>query len=193
MTLFGKAVFSIIVLMVVGGGYYAYKTKNSAVPTTSAQVEVKNNQPQGIAVGEPNPSAPATGKKMAFSQLVEQKGTYKCTVNQYVGSMETKGTVYMSEGMIRAEFSTTMQGKMIETSMIARDGYTYSWTSMMPTMGYKTKMTQPQAGGVVDTKAQTSGSYSWNAEQIGDYNCEAWTADSSKFEIPKTINFTSVN
>lgn len=197
MTLFGKALVSIVLLGVVGGGYITYSFMNTKTTADAT------NQPQGIAwhqdgQGEPNPSAPATstqaGKKIAFSQLLEQKGTYKCTVTQHVANMDTQGTVYMNEGMVRAEFSTIIQGQKMDTTMISREGYTYSWSSMMPNMGYKVKIdTTAKPSAATDTKAQTSGSYSWNAEQIGDYNCEAWTADASKFAIPKGITFTQVN
>lgn len=189
MTLFGKALVSIIVLGLAGGGYFMYQNKSSVDSMENATKPV-----QGIAVGEPNPSAPQ-GKKMAFSQLMAQNGTYKCTVNQYVGDIESKGTVYMSGGLLRAEFATTVQGRAIDTTMITRDGYTYTWTSMAPTMGFKAKVVAPTTEGNTNVNAntKTSGSYSWNAEQIGDYNCEAWTVDQSKFTVPSSITFTSVN
>lgn len=130
-------------------------------------------------------SAP-TGKRMAFSEFIKQGGSYKCTVRQDVGGVQTEGTTYMSGGMIRGEYSTKVQGMDVNSTMIVRDGYTYSWTSMMPNTGFKVKVAANATG---DTSAPTSGSYSFNAEQIGDYNCEAWTADASKFTLPSGVTF----
>jgi hypothetical protein len=120
---------------------------------------------------------------------MSQNGTYKCTVNQYVGDIESKGTVYMDKGLLRGEFATAVANQKIDTTMILRDGYTYTWTSMAPTMGFKSKVVEPTT---TSTTTATSGTYSWNADQIGDYNCEAWTGDESKFALPATIKFTEV-
>ena len=83
---------------------------------------------------------------------------------------------------------TTYAGQKVDTAFIVRDGYSYTWTSMMPTMGFKVKV----AASAGDTGAQASGSYAWNAETIGDYNCEAWTTDESKFAIPTSVTFKAI-
>ncbi len=135
-------------------------------------------------IDEPLP-APGT-KKIPFAQFFAQGGSYVCTVNQYVENMESKGTTYMHNGMIRGEFSTAMQGMIMDTHMIVRDGFTYTWSSMMPTMGYKVPV---QASGEADITTTTNGTYSFNAEQIGDYDCEAWSPDLNRFELPPEVTF----
>jgi hypothetical protein len=116
-------------------------------------------------------------------------GSYKCTVNQNVGGMDTKGTTYMKDGMVRGEYKTNVQGVSMESTLIVRDGYTYSWSSAMPNLGFKAKVVGDTAP---DTNAGTSGTYSFNAEQIGDYDCQPWTSDDTMFAIPATITFTEV-
>ena len=175
MTLFGKTIVGIILIIIGGVGYYFYSTPKVEPVTTTSNEEVVPVQ---------------TGKKMAFSQLVAQNGTYKCTVNQYVGDIESKGTVYMNKGLLRAEFATAVANQKIDTTMILRDGYTYTWTSLTPTLGFKSKtITETNTS----TTTTTSGTYSWNADQIGDYNCEDWTLDEAKFVVPSTVTFTTVN
>ncbi|MBI5139742.1 hypothetical protein HZA26_03995 [Candidatus Nomurabacteria bacterium] len=128
----------------------------------------------------------ATSKKMAFTEFLKQGGSYKCEVNQYVDSVETKGTTYISGGMIRGEYNTKVQGVDMASTMIIRDGYTYSWTSMLPNSGFKIKNeVSSDAGGSM------SGVYGYG-EQIGDYNCEVWAADPSKFAIPKNVSFQEI-
>ncbi|MEJ0001840.1 MAG: hypothetical protein WDN09_01490 [bacterium] len=49
------------------------------------------------------------------------------------------------------------------------------------------------ADAATDTGAGASGTYSWNADQIGDYNCTAWTADAAKFALPASIKFQDMS
>ena len=175
MTLFGKTIVGIIIILIGGTGYYFYSQPN-AVPTVPTTTKEENVKP--------------TGKKMAFSQLMTQNGTYKCTVTQYIENMESKGVVYMDKRLLRGEFSTIAGGQKIDTTMILRDGYTYTWTSMAPTMGFKVKAVTELN---TSTSSTATGTYSWNADQIGDYNCEAWTPDETQFTLPAIIKFTLVN
>ncbi len=173
------------VVVVLGGAYFAMsgdKTSDSSVQENA----------QGIAVGEPNPSAPVdqnSGKKMSFDAFMKQGGSYVCTVNQLVQGIESKGTVYINNGNIRGDFNTSVSGMNIDTFFIVKDSFTYTWSSMMQGKGFKAPVS---AGGSGDASAGTSGQYSFNAEQIGDYDCQPWTADSSKFALPSGVTFTLV-
>jgi hypothetical protein len=59
-------------------------------------------------------------------------------------------------------------------------------------MGFKVKIPDSANNVNGNTNTDVQGTYSWNAEQIGDYNCEPWTVDQSKFELPKGITFTEL-
>ncbi len=95
----------------------------------------------------------------------------------------------MSEGLIRGEYNTEAQGINIGTTMIVRDGYAYSWTSVAPNMGFKAKVVENVEA---NPNAGASGAYSWNVDQIGDYECNDWTADPSKFAVPTGVNFQEI-
>ncbi len=165
-----KTILSVLLaVVVVVGGYFALRT---APQTANAPVESSDN----------------ANKKMAFADFMKSGGTYKCTVNQSVNGVDTKGTTYLDNGMIRGEFSNKIQGYNIDVTFIVREGFTYTWTSMMPNTGFKSKVMMGSTSG---SNAGTSGSYSFNAEQIGDYDCQPWNADTSMFTIPANITFTS--
>lgn len=170
-----KIIIGVLVLGAIGGGAYYYSTS-----------PVKEMQSETATIPE------ATGKKMAFADFVKNDtGSYKCTVHQSVANTDSTGTVYVANKMISGQFTTMYNGQKIDTSFIMRDGYSYGWTSMMPTMGYKVKVdTDTQ---VANTNAAASGSYSFNAQQIGDYNCEIWTTDESKFAVPSSVTFKALN
>lgn len=159
-------------ILVVGVGYFAFKPH-----------KIKEN---GEVAGDTTEQS--AGKKMAFSDFVKQGGAYKCEVKQYLSDFENTGTVYINGENISGNYNTVAEGRKIDTSFILRDGYSYTWSSMAPNMGFKVKVDTTNAG--ADGDASTQGTYSWNAKQIGDYNCEPWTVDESKFELPKGVTFT---
>jgi hypothetical protein len=130
-----------------------------------------------------------SGKKIPFSELVKkQDGAYKCTVNQSMGGTDTTGTAYINAGMIRGEFNSKIGSMNIDSTFVVRDGFTYTWTSMLPNTGFKSKVSTEVS--YANPNASASGSYDFNSELIGDYDCQPWTVDMSKFEIPANINFT---
>ncbi len=171
-----------IAIVVVGYFVYARNSVNQndiVVPTTQTN---NNDIPLGEMGEQPS------GKKMAFADFMKQGGEYKCTIHQYDGETDTVGTTYLDDGMIRGEYNTKVQGLNIDTTFVMRDGYTYTWNSMMPNTGFKSKVTEVNS----NNGANASGSYNFNAEEIGDYDCEAWTPDPSKFIIPTNITFKTV-
>ncbi len=190
MTQSKKVIYALVAVIALGAGYLALKpaTPEVAQPVvTQEQQEVVTNNTEVLET----PSVPTpSGKKMAFSEFIKQGGAYKCTVNQYVQDMEMKGTVYINGDMVRGEYAMQVQGMNVDSNMVVRDGYTYSWSSMMPT-GYKSKIVAPEETTNPDTG--TSGTYSWNAEQIGDYNCESWSPDEAIFALPAGMTFTEMN
>lgn len=170
-----KTLLSLLVVgVVVVGGYFAFSGNKEEVADTSTNTDTAEE---------------TEGKKMAFADFLKQGGSYKCTVNQSVNNIEASGVTYLNDGMIRGEYSTTVQGRNIDGTMIVRDGYTYSWTSMLPGQGFKAKVVESTGDG----SAGTSGAYSFNAEQVGDYDCQPWTPDSSKFVVPTSITFKDVS
>jgi hypothetical protein len=58
----------------------------------------------------------------------------------------------------------------------------------MMSQGYKVAV--KDTSGTVN--AGSTGTYSWNADQIGDYNCIPWKADASKFVVPTSITFKEI-
>ena len=91
--------------------------------------------------------------------------------------------------MIRGEYSTKIQNMDVASTIIVRDDYTYSWTSALPNTGFKIKMDANATG---SASVNNPSSYGFNAEQIGDYNCESWIPDLSKFAVPTNITFTEL-
>ncbi len=165
-----KIIVSVVIVAAVAiGGYY-----------------LLHEAPMVTEQGNATTTSVTSGKKVPFAEFVKQGGSYKCDVNQSVGGIDTKGVTYINQGMIRGEYSTKTQGMTVGTTLIVRDGYTYAWSSLAPTMGFKSKVVAEAKG---DVSAPTKGTYSFQAEQIGDYSCEPWPADTSMFAIPSGVTF----
>lgn len=171
-----KIVSAVIVAgALIVGGYFAFSQSN---PDPKEEEKVVTD----------TDSAKTSDKKIAFAEFLKTGGSYKCTVRQYVGDMNVVGQAYISDGLIRGEYNTKAQGMNIDATMIVRDGYTYTWSSIAPGMGFKAKVVESDGG----SKTATAGTYSFNAEQIGDYDCDDWDLDESKFVVPTTITFKEI-
>lgn len=159
----------VVVIVIIVGGYLIFSKREAAAPVTTQEAQQEE-------------------KKMAFDQFIEQgKGSYRCTVRQQVQGQETVGTVYVQDSKVRGEFNTKVQGTNVDTTFVVKDGYSYTWSSAMPSVGFKTKVALPEA----QTGGATSGTYSFNANTIGDYDCVEQVIDESRFAIP-SITFTEV-
>ncbi len=180
MTRFAKILLSLILAIVVIVGYFSFK------PNKATDVAVN---PSNEKTEESLQVEDTSTKKMPFSSFIKQDGSYKCTVNQSVGGAETKGITYTNKGMIRGEYNTEVNDALITSTFVVRDGYTYSWSSMMPSIGFKSKVIENNSP---TANTSTSGTYSFNAEQIGDYECLPWTADDTMFVIPTSVTFREV-
>lgn len=170
------------VAVIIVAGILIFKNKTPQTPTDTV-----NTTPDSASAG----GTMLAGKKMAFSEMVKQGGAYQCSVDQYLDAgmqQMTKGTVYVDDGKIRGEYSTTVQGMTIDTRVIVRDGFAYTWTSMA-SIGYKAPVVETVGG---DASVGTAGKYSWNDQLIGDYDCKPWSPDSSKFTVPTNITFQTM-
>jgi hypothetical protein len=167
----------VIVGIVAIGGYFVFKpgniSENTMQPEETAQ-EVENME---------------EGKKMAFTDFMRQGGSYRCTVAQIANGTEGNGTVHFDGEMVRGEFNSVVNGLNIDSSLIVRDGYTYSWSSLNPSLGFKVKVEEKETAG---EKVSTSADYSFNADLIGSYECEIWTSDPSMFVIPENVKFQEI-
>lgn len=173
-----------VAIVVVGGGLFIYSNSNKTENNTVDNAMMED----GSTVSTETKSS--DGKKMAFESFIKNGGSYVCTVNQYVQNIESKGIVYIDGSKISGEFKTSVQGMNIGTSFISKDGYSYTWSSVMPNTGYKVAVTSSTNAG--DSSTGTSGTYGFNAQDIGDYDCQAWTPDASKFDLPSSVKFTEI-
>ncbi len=179
----------IVVAFVFGGVSYFMKGKNPSMNSAddrnlenSAPLESTNPNAQ-----IDNSSTGTTSTSGSLSSLWSMSGDHKCDVTITEQSVKGSGTVYVSQGKIRADFSMEIPqlgNKSMVASMIQMDGQVYSWTNMYP-QGFKTKVvanSDPLA-------SMNTGGIKTNPSV--KYSCVSWTPDSSKFELPSGVTFTA--
>ncbi len=125
-----------------------------------------------------------SGKKMAFADFMKMGGSYKCTINQNNDGVQTTGTVFIDKSSTRGMFETTTNGTKVEGNFLTHNGFSYFWSSASLT-GIKTPITKEDE----DRSQPMSETVAWNPEQVGEYDCMAWTRDEATFAVPAGIQF----
>lgn len=167
-------IWTIVGLAVIIGGVALYRSHKAKVAEQYAAEQAANT-----------PQTPPAAKP-TLAQFIRQGGSYQCNVRETTQGVAIAGKVFFSGGMIRGNFTTNTSGPAVTGSTIVRDNASYTWSSAS-TEGVKIPLA---ANGSLSGFVQVGGNtYSWSADQITDYDCSAWTADSAQFTIPSNINF----
>ncbi len=140
------------------------------------------NNTGGISNSGSETTGGGQGQK-SFKTLLAQGGSQKCSVSYATGGVSSQGTVYVSSGKMRGDFSTAVNGQTNVAHMLIEDSNTYTWMEGM-NMGYKMKVDTSAAAGTNGSQNQV------DLNQQVDYQCSSWSADPSLFNLPSGINFT---
>lgn len=161
----------IAAIVIVGGGVWYFSSDRSALAPTE----------EGTPNGETT-SGNAVQGSGTLASLLTRGGAYRCTVSVEAGA-ESSGVVYVGNDRLRGDFVTTASatgGREIESHMISKDGYVYTWSDMMP-QGVRMR---------INTDGTTQGSTGGlDSSAIVDYDCAPWAIDSNRFELPANVTF----
>lgn len=112
------------------------------------------------------------------------QGNARCTVSSETNGVTSGGTVYVADNRVRGDFTSTLpQTGPVESHMIVRDGFIYTWSSMAP-QGMKMAVNNESEAGVSSDPQQPS-----PYEAQYSYECDAWSPDESQFTVPSTVTF----
>lgn len=177
-----KFITTILLLGLVVVGGYLFVTKNAPVDVPKTANTGEQNITESLETKNEE-------RKMAFADFIRNdRGSYECTVNQNLNGAISQGHVFISDGKISGTFSSSVNGSNVDTNIIVKDGFSYVWSSLLVDTGFKS----PVLEGEGDISTKTSGNYSWNNNNIGDYECNPWTLENSKFDLPSGINFSMI-
>lgn len=173
----------LIVGIVFGIGIYVvvHQTAERPLVTTSSQGESREETK--------DTSASSSDFKGSFAELAERGGSYKCTFAHENDIAVSTGTVYISGDRIRGDFHSETEHMDVESHMIAKGGYVYTW-SPMTSQGFK--MIALENGGSFEGSAAMSGNYA-DLHQEYNYDCVVWNSDESMFTLPNDHTFVEMN
>jgi hypothetical protein len=165
----------IAVVLLLGGGYFYLSSKNKKTSTNSNQASVTSEQAENLS-------------PRSLMDLLALGTSEKCTYSDASAPAAVEGTSYISNGKIRTDYSTTIEGKQTSGHMIFDGNTDYVWID-----GELTGITME-----VDTSKNIE-SNSENATQDGvninkalNYKCSPWVPDESLFQPPSNIEFQSL-
>lgn len=161
-------------VVVVGGGWYLVSLGSSAPSSTGTSA---SNTTQGTQ--QPATTGTTSSGSGTIGALLAM-GNVQCTVTTPNGS----GTVYVSGGKMRGDFSMSSQGKTMNAYMINDGAYIYSWSDAAP-QGMKMAVSASSAG-----SAATHGGVS-NSTAV-TYSCSPWGVDTTMFVPPTNITFMAM-
>jgi hypothetical protein len=157
-----KALIGLVVIILIGAGAYMVWGRGGGYGPVS--------------------TVPVGGGSNSLQQLVAAGAPVTCTFSTTTASGGETGTIYIANGMVAGDFTVTdSKAGAINAHMITRDQTSYTWTSMS-NQGFKSTINASNSPG------QTQGQGVDYSAQM-DYSCQAWTPDSSKFNLPANISF----
>jgi hypothetical protein len=155
----------VVAIVVIGGGAWYVSSHPSASTEGATGAQTTGGEQNGT-----------------FGTLLALGGSQTCHVNITNPQAPSTGTVYVSNGEVRSDVETTVNGKTVTAHVIKTSDTLYTWTDMAP-QGVKLSLSAA-------TSANSSGSSSgFDANAQVQYSCVPWVADSSKFTVPANVSF----
>lgn len=165
----------VVVVLVLGGGYYYWQ--QSGVPTFDP------NKPYAISDEVGGESSGAT--KGSLKALLAMGGAQECEVAMDTANLSNKSKVYVAGGKMRSDMVTSVNGSTVTAHVIVDGNTMYNWMDGVAS-GMKMSLEATASAGANNQAAV-------NLDQQVDYSCKPWTADSSKFTLPKGVTFTDLS
>jgi hypothetical protein len=168
----------VVAVAIIGAGAYVLMGNKGTAPD-GAMAPEGATVPTQAGTQQPATSVP-TGNPMSLKELLASGTSQQCTFADNVAGATVQGTVYVSGGKVRIDFSSTQQGKTVSGHTMTDGDVFYTWSDGMKD-GFKMSMTAAQSSG---TQQQML-----DVDRKVDYHCSPWTSDTSIFALPKHVTF----
>ena len=175
----------LVLLLVFGYAVYA-KTQN--VPEVEQDTIIVDDNASSNDVN--NGSSNMSG---SIFDLIKSGDNLVCTFNTTTETGEVDGTTYISNNKMRGDF-VIRDGSLTMTSSTISDGeWLYSWSSAIQ-QGMKMKLDQFADEDITNPDSPVSNENTDQTPLDGlkqdyEYDCDSWSVDSSKFDVPSDITF----
>lgn len=184
----------VVAVIAIGGGTYAYKKAKApnrgaevrSQASSSADVRMDGLVRASTSLDGPGASVHSNANlsvnsKKSFKELLALGTPQKCTFAETVANSSTTGTVYVSGGKIRGDFTSVTKSTTVKSHMISDGQTVHAWVDGMSS-GFKMTLS---AG----AKAQSP---EMDINRPIDVACTSWTPDVSLFALPTSIKFNVI-
>jgi hypothetical protein len=172
-------VLVLITLIISGAGFTWFKnnSQTSSAPLPSSVLQSSSN---------PTPSI-ESDTRLALKDIFASSKTQKCTFSDTTSG--SSGTVYISDGKMRGDFISAIQGQTVTSHMIVDNQISYVWSDAS-TQGVKLSYEKIEQLTTATASAQSSGNkMPISLDQKVSYQCEAWVSDPAVLSLPSTVKF----
>ena len=178
----GGIIAAVVVIALLG--FIFMNRLNKTAPAVVTQTSPTPAAQTTVAVAHKAETVQGTMKSLITAGKSEV-----CTYTNGINDTTVNGTMYVSGGKMRGDFTAVNVGKneKVNSHMIVTDAQTaYAWTDLT-NRGMKISLTTTTA----TSAAANSGSPDLN-KQV-QFSCQAWTPDSSLFVTPSNVTFYSID
>ena len=175
-------IFAGIIILVLLGFVFMNKPKKifpAVVTKTSTTPAARTT----VAVAHKTETVQGTMKSLMTAGKSEV-----CTYTNETSGTTVNGTMYVSGGKMRVDFTAVNTGKneKVNSHMIVTDAQTaYAWTDLT-NRGMKISLT-------TTTTPSTANNGSPDLNKQVQFSCQEWTQDLSLFVVPSNVTFYSIN
>jgi len=172
-------VLVVITLILAGAGVTWFKNSTAPKSNTNASTESMSTPEAQASV--------SSDTRVALKDLFSSSKSQQCTFSD--SSSGSSGTVYMSNGKMRGDFSTTSSGQTMLSHMIVENDTSYVWTDASD-QGVKLSYEKATQLTSATASAQAgSATMPISLDQKVSYQCSAWSVDPSLLTLPTTVKF----
>ncbi len=170
----------VVAVIVIGGGYYYWQGSKTGGFDPSKPYAISGEMGGATSTsGAVNAAPQSAAGELSLKDLLSSSKAQKCTIKVGTVGAGVDGTVLVSSGKVRGDFSSDSAVGKVGTHMIVRDGSAYSWVD-----GLKAGLKAP-----VSTSGSGAVTGGVNLEAKFNYQCEPWKVDNSVFTLPSDITF----
>lgn len=120
------------------------------------------------------------GERKTLRDLWSLGVNQMCTFQDEQGN---SGTVYIGQNQVRGDFAVTVEEKLTNSHLIVKAETAYVWMEGLAN-GYKFPL-----GMLTGTENQTNVPKTMDVNEQVDYECNPWTLETSRFDLPTGVEF----
>lgn len=168
-----KVIIGIVVVIIIAlGAFFLMKDKSGS-------------DDQDTSTGATSAETQGSMEQTSLKGLLGMGKSQKCTYTTTENNATSTGTVYVSGGKFRGDFSATASGQTQASHMISDGKVSNLWMDGS-NMGYKMEFDQ-------SAQANSQQSQSVDTNKNYDFDCDNWRTDSSMFNLPSGVDFQDMS